>query len=87
MIQLADKKIYKKLRKLKNQSESNQDTSKTILSQSKEIVTFPPNVILFNTSSDICILKNKILVDDLVRDRRGIRVASDGGMRDVYDKG
>ena len=24
-------------------------------------------------------------MEDLVRDRRGIRVASDGGMRDVYD--
>jgi len=57
------------------------------LSQSKEIVCFPPNVILLDACSDICIVKNKNLVEDLVRDRRGIRVTSDGGMRDVYDKG
>ena len=101
MIQLADKKVYKKLRKLKNQSEINQGTSKgsistsqkpydvvrTVLSQSKETVCFPPNVILLDTCSDICIVKNKNLVENLVRDRRGIRVTSDGGMRDVYDKG
>ena len=101
MIQLADKKIYKKLRKLRNQPENHQGTSKeskptprktvdavrTILSQSKEFVTFPPNVILLDTCSDTCIVKNKNLVEDLIRDKRGIRVVSDGGMRDVYEKG
>jgi len=101
MIQLADKKIYKKLRKSRSQPENHQgmsnenkptsrqsvDAIRTILTQSKEVANVPPNVFLLDTCSDTCIVKNRKLVQDLIRDKQGIRVVSDGGGRDLYEKG
>jgi len=63
------------------------DAIHTILTQSKEFASFPPNVILLDTCSDTCIMKNKDLVQDLISNKQGIRVVSDGGVRDVYEKG
>ena len=63
------------------------DAIRTILTQSKEFASFPPNVILLDTCSDTCSMKNKDLVQDLIRNKQGIRVVSDGGVRDVYEKG
>jgi len=98
MIQLADKKIYKKLRSQpeNHQSMSNEnkptsrqsvDAIRTMLTQSKEFASFAPNGILLDTCSDTCIMKNKDLVQDLIRNKQGIRVVSDGGVRDVYEEG